>query len=227
MTALNPGFSPTNEPQSRKNRVLRAAETTLGATTEILALVGDFTENVPYVNAVTGVINKLIEIKKEVEDNKDRANVLVHTVLNVSMDIAQTLRDIPGKKGSNVRDILRSLVDDLKAYEILLKDVNMILQNWLSSSRLKFFLKRDDFKSMADGIEWKLTKFREAFELKRLISLDVGQSALKVMGQELVDKVQSLVDDTMEIQPMLVFVAAWYIGMRKDHAQLNHHQDAP
>jgi hypothetical protein len=64
MTVLNRESSPTTEPQSKTNRVLHAAETALSVTTEILALVSDFTENVPYVNAITGAINKLIEIKK-------------------------------------------------------------------------------------------------------------------------------------------------------------------
>ncbi|KAJ6503534.1 hypothetical protein C8R45DRAFT_894773 [Mycena sanguinolenta] len=201
MAALDLESSPTTEPQSKKDRVLHAAETALSAATDILALVSDFTENVPYINAVTGVINKLIEIKKEVDDNKDRANVLVLTILDVSTDLAQALRDMPEEKGGDsVSDALKSLADDLKAYERLLKGANLILQKWLSSSRLKIFFKRDDFKSMADGIEYKLAKFREAFELKRLISLDVGQSALKVMSQELADKVQSLVDDNTRVK---------------------------
>jgi hypothetical protein len=64
MAALNLGSLPTTEPQSKRDRVLHAAETALSVTTEILALVSKFTENVPYVNAVTGAISKLIEVKK-------------------------------------------------------------------------------------------------------------------------------------------------------------------
>jgi hypothetical protein len=47
----------------------------------------------------------------------------------------------------------------------LLKDAYVILHNWLSDSRWKRIWNRGDFKSMADGIEYKLTKFREAFEV--------------------------------------------------------------
>jgi hypothetical protein len=47
----------------------------------------------------------------------------------------------------------------------LLKDANVVLQNWLSDSRVKRIWNRGDFKSMVDGIEYKLTKFREAFEV--------------------------------------------------------------
>jgi hypothetical protein len=64
MAALNLGSSPITEPQSKSDRVLHAAETALSVATEILTVVGKFTENVPYVNAVTGAISKLIGVKK-------------------------------------------------------------------------------------------------------------------------------------------------------------------
>ncbi|KAJ7511648.1 ankyrin repeat-containing domain protein [Mycena galericulata] len=195
MAAPNLGPSPTTEPQSKRDRVLHAAQTALSVTTEILMLVSDFTENVPYVNAVTGVIDKLIKMKKEVDDNNDRANVLVHTILDVSTIVAEALRNIAQKDGSDVRGALRPLVDDLKAYEILLKEAHEIVEKLLSRSNVKQIFQRDDFKSKADEIERKLIKVREAFELKRFISLDVGQSELKVTGEKLATGMQSLVDD--------------------------------
>ncbi|KAJ6527956.1 ankyrin repeat-containing domain protein, partial [Mycena vulgaris] len=212
--------SPTTEPQSK--RVLHAADIALSVATEILTLVSDFTENVPYVNAVTGVINKLIEVKKEVDDNKERANVLVHTILDVSTNVAQALRDVPENKGSDTQHTLRPLVDDLMTYQILLKDANVILQNWLSDSGLKRFWNRGDFKSMADGIEYKLTKFREAFELKRLISLDVGQSALKAISEELAIGMQSLVDDSTRVK-LRDWLNAADVGRNQKAAEDRHH----
>ncbi|KAJ6572396.1 ankyrin repeat-containing domain protein, partial [Mycena vulgaris] len=224
MAAANLGSpddsSPTTEPRSK--RVLHAAETALSVATDILTLVGDFTENVPYVNAVTGAINKLIEVKKEVDDNKERANVLVHAILDVSTNVAQALRDIPEKRGSDTRDALRPLVDDLKTYKILLQDANVILQNWLSDSRWKRIWNRGDFKSMADGIEYKLSKFREAFELKRLISLDVGQSALKAISEELAIGMESLIDDSTRVK-LREWLNAADVGRNQKAAEDRHH----
>ncbi|KAJ7503922.1 hypothetical protein B0H11DRAFT_2222008 [Mycena galericulata] len=213
MAALNLGSSPTTKPQSKKDRVLHAAETALNVATEILTLVGDFTENVSYVNAVTGVIKKLIEVKKEVDDNKDRANVLVRTILDVSTHVAQALRDMPEKKGSDVRDALRALSVGGRKSDTPELVVRLALEAYLD---------RRDFKSMADGIEYKLSKFREAFELNRLISLDVGQSALKAMSQELADKMQSLLDNSIRVK-LSDWLKAADVGRNQKAAEDRHH----
>jgi hypothetical protein len=50
--------------QSKTDKLADAATTSLGVGIEILGLLSDVTKHVPYLGAITGCIQKLIDVRK-------------------------------------------------------------------------------------------------------------------------------------------------------------------
>ncbi|KAJ7440876.1 hypothetical protein FB451DRAFT_124089, partial [Mycena latifolia] len=175
---------PARATTSKADEVKDMASTTLEAAIKILELLSDVTENVPYLNTITGCIQKLIDIRTAMKNNKKRANELLSKVGDITHIVAQGLQDLD----VGTRTIaLERLEVDLRRYEIFLTDVCDILSHWTSQSFVKRLWSHGDFPGIADGVERRLDTFRDAFNVARLIDLSIGLDALDNKGQALVD----------------------------------------
>ncbi|KAJ7460218.1 hypothetical protein FB451DRAFT_1500563 [Mycena latifolia] len=154
--------SPHNSPHTmrRKNRqtssppainsAMDMASTTLEVALKILGLLSDVTENVPYLNTITGCIQKLIDIQKAMGDNKKRADDLLSNIGEVSRTVTQGLHDLEAQKRITAASRLH---DDLQRYQTVLDETCVILEDWTSKSFVKRVWAHGDFAGIADGID--------------------------------------------------------------------------
>ncbi|KAJ7082779.1 ankyrin repeat-containing domain protein [Mycena epipterygia] len=180
-----PKSTPAHATPSKTAKVIDVSRTTLEIPIGILALLNGVTENVPYLNAITGCIQKLIDIQKGISDNNTRANDLLNNIWEVSRIIAQGLNDLPAQKRSTA---VKGLEKDFQRYQTVLDETHVILKDWMSKGFVKRVLAHGDFPGIADGIDRRINAFRDAFSVARLISLSSGQDALDRKIQTVVDQ---------------------------------------
>ncbi|KAJ7182463.1 ankyrin repeat-containing domain protein [Mycena crocata] len=189
--------SPTSVTDSRTAKIVDAATSSLEAALDILELLSDLTENVPYLGAVAGCIQKLIDIQKTMSANKERAAQLLENIGELSRVVAQGLKDLPTDKQRSTAT--EALSADLNRYQIFLIETTKILEEWTSQGQLKRLLKHGDFPDIADGLDRRLNAFRDAFSVSRLISLSNNQEALDTKMQTLVDQnTRSILDQWLK-----------------------------
>ncbi|KAJ7885235.1 hypothetical protein B0H13DRAFT_905151 [Mycena leptocephala] len=169
---------PAHATASKADQIADVATTSLEVAAKILVVLSDVTENVPYLNAITGSIQKLLEIRKVMKNNKERASGLLDNIGEVSRVVAEGLQNL---EGESRRTAVTRLKDDLKRYQ-------SILEEWTTKSFLKRVWSHGDFPDLADGIDRRLNAFREAFSASRLIALSSGQDAMNT-------KIQIILDD--------------------------------
>ncbi|KAJ6474364.1 ankyrin repeat-containing domain protein [Mycena sanguinolenta] len=178
MTSLHPA------PESTASKVVDNATDALDTALSILGTLSDFTANVPYLNAVTGVVKHLIEIREAMKSNKERADVLVEKIGIITQTIAEGFRKLDDTQKTAAADALKG---DLEKYNSVLVDAARILEEWTSQSRVKRVLKRGDFDDIADNLEKRIEGFRHAFSVARLTALSKGQHETNAMLTRLVD----------------------------------------
>ncbi|KAJ7440238.1 ectomycorrhiza-induced ankyrin-domain/NACHT-domain-containing protein [Mycena latifolia] len=166
---------PARAPASKAHQAIDKASTILEDALKIFELLTDVTENVPYLNTITGCIHKLIDIQKTMSDNKQRANELLSNIGEVACIVAQGLQDLDKGKHATA---LSQLEVDLRRYQIFLTEICDILNNWTSKSFAKRLWSHRNFPDIAEGIERRLDVFRDVFSVARLIALTSGQNAL-------------------------------------------------
>ncbi|KAJ6475433.1 ankyrin repeat-containing domain protein [Mycena sanguinolenta] len=171
-------------PESKASKVVDNAMNALDTALSILNTVTSVTADIPYLNAVTGVIKNLIEIRKAVQSNKERANVLFEKIGIITQTVAEGFRTLDDTQKTAVADALKG---DLERYNRVLVDAARILEEWTSQSRVKRVLKRGDFDDIADNLEKKIETFRDAFSVARLTALSKGQHETNAMLTRLVD----------------------------------------
>ncbi|KAJ7487141.1 ankyrin repeat-containing domain protein [Mycena latifolia] len=176
---------PARAPASKADQAIDTASTILQDALKILELLTDVTENVPYLNTITGCIHTLIDIQKAMSDNKKRANELLGNVGEVARIVAQGLQDLDE---GNRTTALSQLEVDLRTYQMFLTEICDILSNWTSKSFAQRLWSHRNFPDIADGIERRLDVFREVFSVARLIALTSGQNALDAKVQSIIDK---------------------------------------
>ncbi|KAJ7829818.1 hypothetical protein B0H14DRAFT_3465381 [Mycena olivaceomarginata] len=86
---MTPSHAPP--PDSKARKAVDNASNALDTALSILETLSDFTANVPYLNAVTGVVKHLIEIREDVKSNKERADVLFEKIGTITQTIADGL----------------------------------------------------------------------------------------------------------------------------------------
>ncbi|KAJ6524866.1 hypothetical protein DFH09DRAFT_1286274 [Mycena vulgaris] len=157
-----PKTTPPRAPvtQSKTDKLADVATTSLEVALEILGLLTDVTKNVPYINAITGCIQKLIDIRKAIGANKRRAEDLLDNIGEVSRVVAEGLRDLNEDRRSIAG---QGLSTDLNRYQMVLSESCTILMEWTSQNRAKRFWKYGDFPDIADGIDCKINAFRDTF----------------------------------------------------------------
>ncbi|KAJ7178133.1 ankyrin repeat-containing domain protein [Mycena filopes] len=167
---------PAKPAKSKINQLQDAA--TFGL--EILDLFADLTKDVPYLGVVSRCVEKVLDIRKEMKDNKQRADELLDKILDVSRMLAEGFKEVDVVKRSAAEEKLQ---EDLKRYLIVLSDTADALTEWME----KGFLRRvtSDFHGIATNLERKIQTFRELFNASRLIGLSKGQDLLNM--QHLVD----------------------------------------
>ncbi|KAJ7067281.1 ectomycorrhiza-induced ankyrin-domain/NACHT-domain-containing protein [Mycena amicta] len=183
-----PTANPTKSPLQDTSQVVTVAATSLEIALGILQTLTSVTENVPYLNAIAGAIQKLIKFQKAMTDNKKRADDLLNNIGNVSCVLAQGLRDLDGQEQNTA---ILGLKNDLERYQIVLDETHDILQDWKSKGfvkSLKRALGHGDFPDIASGIDRQINAFRDAFSGSRLIALSTGQDAMDRKLQTLVDE---------------------------------------
>ncbi|KAJ7050623.1 hypothetical protein C8F01DRAFT_1177644 [Mycena amicta] len=175
----------STSPSSKTDQVTDVAATTLEVSLGILSLIGDATENVPYLNTVTGCLKQLVDIRKAMKDNSNLAVELLDNIGDVACAVAKGLQELDTEQ----RNItLQGLREDLDAYETVLKDTRVIVEKWTSKHFIKRLLDRDGFPAIAATIERKIKGFHDAFTAKRLILLQKGQVQLDTKVQIAVDE---------------------------------------
>ncbi|KAJ6537492.1 hypothetical protein DFH09DRAFT_1090846 [Mycena vulgaris] len=157
-----PKTAPPRAPatQSKTDKLADVATTSLEVALKILGLLTDVTENVPYINAITGCIQKLIDIRKAIGANKKRAEDLLDNIGEVSRVVAEGLRDLDEDRRTIAA---QGLSTDLNRYQMVLSESCTILMEWTSQNRVKRFWKYGDFPDIANGIDHKINAFRDTF----------------------------------------------------------------
>ncbi|KAJ7067345.1 hypothetical protein C8F01DRAFT_1247725 [Mycena amicta] len=184
----NPTRSSSHDTSSKTSQIVTIAATSLEVALGILQTLTSVTENVPYLNAITGAIQKLIKFQKAMTDNKKRADDLLNNIGIVSCVLAQGLRDLDGQEQNAA---ILGLKDDLERYQIVLGETHDILQDWKSKGFVKSIkraLGHGDFPDIANSIDRRINAFRDAFSGSRLIALSTGQDAMDRKLQTLVDE---------------------------------------
>ncbi|KAJ6514053.1 hypothetical protein DFH09DRAFT_1197038 [Mycena vulgaris] len=153
---------PTGAAGSKTGQFVDTATTTLEAAFKILQLLTVVTANVPYLNAITGCIQKLIEVQRVLSDNKKRADDLLNNVGVVSCAVSQGLCDLDERRRSIA---VKGLHEDLQRYETVLIDTYGILRDWMSKGFVKRLWAHGDFAGIADGIDRRINAFRDAFSV--------------------------------------------------------------
>ncbi|KAJ7481286.1 ankyrin repeat-containing domain protein [Mycena galericulata] len=152
---------------------------------EILGLLSDVTKDVPYLGAITTCIQKLIDIRKSMKNNKERAEALLNNIWEVSRVLAGGLQVMDPQSRSTAANLLK---DDLQRYQMVLDETRLILEEWTSKGFVKRLWSHGDFSDLADGIESRINAFRNMFSASRLIALSQGQDVMDAKLQMLVDK---------------------------------------
>ncbi|KAJ6475445.1 hypothetical protein C8R45DRAFT_907177 [Mycena sanguinolenta] len=165
-------------PESTASKVVDNATNALDTALSILETLSDFTANVPYLNAVTGVVKHLIEIREAVKSNKERAEVLFEKIGTITQTIAVGLLGLDNTHRSATVDVLKR---DLEKYNSVLVDATRILNEWTSQSKVQRVLKRGDFDGIANNLEKRIEGFRDAFSVARLTALSQGQHETNTM----------------------------------------------
>ncbi|KAJ7247552.1 ectomycorrhiza-induced ankyrin-domain/NACHT-domain-containing protein [Mycena rebaudengoi] len=168
--------------QSKTDKFANVATTSLEVGIEILGLLSNVTKNVPTLGLITGCIEKLIDIRKSMKNNKERAEALLNGIWDVSRVLAVGLQPMDPKSQSTAATLLK---DDLRS---VLDETCRILEEWTSKSFLKRLWSHGDFSALADGLDSKINSFRDAFSTSRLVALSQGQDAMDAKLQMLVDK---------------------------------------
>ncbi|KAJ6451255.1 ankyrin repeat-containing domain protein [Mycena sanguinolenta] len=171
-------------PESKVSKAVDNATNALDNALDILETLSDFTANVPYLNAVTGIIKNLIAIRKAMKSNEERAEVLFEKIGEMTKTIGDGLLQLDDEHRSAAAGALKR---DLEKYHKVLVDVVHILTEWKSQSWTKRVLKHGDFDGIADNLEKKIETFRGLFELSRFIALSKGQQETNTMLTTLVD----------------------------------------
>ncbi|KAJ7925528.1 ectomycorrhiza-induced ankyrin-domain/NACHT-domain-containing protein [Mycena leptocephala] len=161
--------------QSKTDKLVDAATTSLEVGIEVLGLLSDVTKHVPYLGAITGCIQKLIDIRK-------RAETLLNNIWDVSRVLAVGLQPMDAQSQSTAANLLK---DDLQRYQIVLAETCRILEEWTSQGFVKHLWSHRDFPDLAGGIDFRINAFRDVFSASRLIALSQGQDA---MDAKLLDK---------------------------------------
>ncbi|KAJ6475512.1 hypothetical protein C8R45DRAFT_1159606 [Mycena sanguinolenta] len=176
---LCPTMTPPHPaPECTTSKVVDNAMNALDAALSILATLSDFTTNVPYLNAVTGIVKNLNEIRQAVKSNKERADVLFEKIGTITQTIAAGLLGLNDAHRSAAADALKG---DLEKYNSILVDAARILKEWTSQGWTKRVLKRGDFDGIADNLEKKIETFRDAFSIARLTAVLQGQDEMNVI----------------------------------------------
>ncbi|KAJ7247524.1 hypothetical protein C8J57DRAFT_1359167 [Mycena rebaudengoi] len=101
--------------QSKTDKLADVATTSLEVGIEILGLLSDVTKNVPYLGTISGCIEKLIDVRKSMKSNKERAEALLNSIWDVSRVLAMSLQPMDPKSQSTAANVLR---DDLQRYQM-------------------------------------------------------------------------------------------------------------
>ncbi|KAJ7247573.1 ankyrin repeat-containing domain protein [Mycena rebaudengoi] len=173
---------PAPATQSKTDKLVDVATTSLEVGIEILGLLSNATKNVPCLGAITGCIEKLVDIRKSMKSNKERAAALLNSIWDVSCVLAVGLQSMDPQSQSTAANLLR---DDLHS---VLDELCRILEEWTSKGFVKRLWSHGDFSALADGLDSKINVFRDAFSTSRLIALSQGQDAMDAKLQMLVDK---------------------------------------
>ncbi|KAJ7254178.1 ankyrin repeat-containing domain protein [Mycena rebaudengoi] len=176
---------PAPATQSKTDKLADAATTSLEVGIQILGLLSSVTKSVPYLGVITGCIVKLIDIRKSMKNNKERAEALLNSIWAVSRMLAEGLQSIDLQSQSTAANHLK---DDLQRYQIVLDETCRILEEWTSKGFVKRLWSHGDFPALADGLDSKINVFRDAFSTSRLIALSQGQDAMDAKLQILVDE---------------------------------------
>ncbi|KAJ6475504.1 hypothetical protein C8R45DRAFT_1159590 [Mycena sanguinolenta] len=171
-------------PESKARKVVDNATNALDTALSILGTLSDLTANVPYLNAVTGVVKHLIEIREAVKNNKERANVLFEKIGTITQTIAAGLLGLDDTQRSSTVDTLKG---DLEKYNSVLVDAVHILKEWTSQSKVQRVFKRSDFDGIANNLDKRIEGFCDAFGVARLAALSKGQHETNTMLKTLVD----------------------------------------
>ncbi|KAJ6475397.1 hypothetical protein C8R45DRAFT_1077321 [Mycena sanguinolenta] len=131
---MTPPHAP--QPESKARKAVDSATNALDTAFTILETLGDFTANIPYLNAVTGVVKHLIEIREAVKSNKERADVLFEKIGTITQTIALGLLGLDNTHRSATVDALKR---DLEKYNSVLVDATRILNEWTSQSKAFFY----------------------------------------------------------------------------------------
>ncbi|KAJ7182472.1 ankyrin repeat-containing domain protein [Mycena crocata] len=161
------------------------ASSSLEVAVEVLRLLSGLSENVPYLGAIAGCVQRLLDIQKAMSANKQRAQDLLESIGHVSCLVAEGLYGLAGDKRSAA---ITSLRTDLNRYQMFLTETCEILTQWTSQSVGKRLLTRERFSGLVDGIARRLDMFRDAFNLTRLIALSNNQDLLDIKMETLVEE---------------------------------------
>ncbi|KAF8184303.1 ankyrin repeat-containing domain protein [Mycena galopus ATCC 62051] len=179
---MTPPYAPL--PESTASKVVDNATNALDTALSILGTLSDFTANIPYLNAVTGVVKHLIEIREAMKSNKERADVLFEKIGIITGTLAEGFCTLDDTQKIAAADALKG---DLERYNRVLVDAAHILKEWTSKSGVKRVLKRGDFDGMANSLEKKIETFHDAFIVARITALSKGQHEMIAMLTTLVD----------------------------------------
>ncbi|KAJ6475511.1 hypothetical protein C8R45DRAFT_1159603 [Mycena sanguinolenta] len=171
-------------PESTTSKAIDNATNALDTALSILETLSDLTANVPYLNAVTGVVKHLIEIREAVKSNKERAVVLFEKIGTITQTIAAGLCGLDDMHKSATVDVLKG---DLEKYNSVLVDAACILNEWTSQSKVQSVLKHGDFDGIANNLEKIIEGFRDAFSAARLTAISHGQHETNTILTTLVD----------------------------------------
>ncbi|KAF7350321.1 hypothetical protein MVEN_01336600 [Mycena venus] len=166
---------PAPATQSKSDRFADVATTSLEVGIKVLGLFTDVTKNVPYINAITGCIQTLVDIQKSMKSNKECAEALLSNIWEVSRVLAAGLESMDPPSQSIAGNHLK---DDLKRYQSVLTETSRILEEWTSKGFVKRLWSHGDFPGLADGIDRRINTFRDAFSASRLIALSQNQDAM-------------------------------------------------
>ncbi|KAJ7196234.1 ankyrin repeat-containing domain protein [Mycena pura] len=176
---------PTSAAQSKTNKFVDAATTSVKVGIEILGLLSGVTKNVPYIGVIAGCIEKLINVRESMKSNKGRAGALLDSIWEVSRVLVAGLQHMDAQSQSTAANILKN---DLERYQIVLIETCAILEEWTSKGLVKRVWSHGDFPDIADGIDRRINTFRDTFSASRLIDLSQGQDAMHAKLQVLVDE---------------------------------------
>ncbi|KAJ7215247.1 hypothetical protein C8J57DRAFT_1255529 [Mycena rebaudengoi] len=105
--------APATQSKTEKRADVAAASLEVGI--EILELLSDVTKNVPYLGAITGCIQKLIDVRKSMKSNKERAEALLNNIWDISRVLARGFQPMDPQSQSTAANLLK---DDWKRYQM-------------------------------------------------------------------------------------------------------------